>query len=110
MNEILEFIKWISAQKSRALVVILFVSILIGEGVVIIYQYKQAVKNEEISRNIDREYDSNLRNITARFDSINRVREVETKEIYKQYNEAIERVSNDYRDLYLKSQNLKNKY
>lgn len=110
MEVIIEFIKWVSEQKSRALVVVLFFSILIGEGVVIVYQHKQAVRNEEISRNIDREYDRNLRNITIRFDSINRVREHELKEVYKQYNEVIERVSNDYRDLYLKSQNLKNKY
>jgi chromosome segregation and condensation protein ScpB len=110
MEVIVNFVKWFTEQKTRAIALVFMIALFIGMGGIIYYQHKQAVKNDEISKRIDREYQLDIRNIINRCDSINRVREVEIYEINKQHKEIMEKVYNDYRDLYLKSQELKSRY
>jgi hypothetical protein len=110
MEVIINFVKWFSELKPRAIALVFMIALFIGMGGIIYYQHKQAVKNDEIAKRIDRQYQLDIRNITNRCDSINRVRETEIYEIQKQNNETLEKVYNDYRDLYLKSQELKSRY
>jgi len=110
MEKIIEFIKWFSEQKTRSIALVFMISLFIGMGGVIYYQHKQAVKNDEISKRIDRQYQLDVRNITNRCDSINRVREIEIQTINKEHKDIMEKVANDYRDLFLKSQDLKSRY
>lgn len=110
MEKIIEFVQWFSAQKTRAIALVLGVSIFIGMGLIIFYQHSQAKKNDEIARRIDRQHSLDISNFTRRCDSINRSRELEIQAIHKQYNETLEKVYNDYRDLYMRSESLKSKY
>ena len=110
MEEKLNFIKWLAESKTRTIAVVLMITLFVGMGAVIVYQHKQAVKNDEISKSIDRQYQLDIINITRRCDSVNRVREVEIQTINREAKEQLEKVYNDYRDLYLKSQELKSRY
>lgn len=109
MEEKLNFIKWLAESKTRTIAVVLMVALLVGMGAVIFYQHKQAVKNDEIAKRIDEQYRTDVITITRRCDSINRVRENEIQEINRRNNEVLEKVYNDYRDLFLKSQDLKSR-
>jgi len=110
MEEKLNFIKWLAESKTRSIAITLMIALFFGMGTIIFYQHKQAVKNDEVSKRIDREYQLDIINITRRCDSVNRVRETEIQTINREHKEVLEKFYNDYRELYLKSQELKNRY